>query len=564
MIKRRLHIALFAVLIGLGSSSAVWAGPPSINGMVSDSAGVPQIGAVVQLLRPDMSVVATAYTSAKGRFSFVTVLPGKYAVKAMGTAFLPSLRENVRVRTNTVVNLTLNTLYEVMQLLPAEPRAADAQKDDWKWTLRSAANRPLLRWLEDGPLVVVSEKAGAAPKLKARLMATGQQGTFGENGERITAEMENTPSNSRELLARVDFEPGSDAGMESMLGFRQELGFAGSVQTVAAVAIHPEVEGAGAEGLNEAAVRTSETLHLGDEFDGEVGSEQLVARFAAKSPNTVVAALPFVTAGWRKGSSTVRYRMTTIVPGTRVDGESEASGWLPAVSVQNGRLVMERGLHQEIGWERNADSSNVAFMVYADRMGHPVLEAMTRMAADSDAQFGGNALIDSAAHLIRAAGPDFFTTGVVATVDHRLPANNEIRVSFANGDALVMPAARHALPFNAVLASAHPRRATTYSISLSGTLEGTGTRWRASYRWQPEETVTRVAPFAGDAAEPFFNLHLRQPVNCRREGGRSVDVMVDIHNLLAQGFRPFVLTDGSVLMFAQDQRSVSGGFAFTF
>jgi len=278
VIKRRLHIALFAVLIGLGSSSAVWAGPPSINGMVSDSAGVPQIGAVVQLLRPDMSVVATAYTSAKGRFSFVTVLPGKYAVKAMGTAFLPSLRENVRVRTNTVVNLTLNTLYEVMQLLPAEPRAADAQKDDWKWTLRSAANRPLLRWLEDGPLVVVSEKAGAAPKLKARLMATGQQGTFGENGERITAEMENTPSNSRELLARVDFEPGSDAGMESMLGFRQELGFAGSVQTVAAVAIHPEVEGAGAEGLNEAAVRTSETLHLGDEFDGEVGSEQLVVK----------------------------------------------------------------------------------------------------------------------------------------------------------------------------------------------------------------------------------------------------------------------------------------------
>ncbi|HEY1896307.1 MAG TPA: carboxypeptidase-like regulatory domain-containing protein [Terracidiphilus sp.] len=532
--------------------------------MVSDSSGVPQIGAVVELLRPDMSVVSTVYTTAKGRFSFATVLPGKYAVKAMGTAFLPSVRENVRVRANTVVNLTLNTLYEVMQWLPAEPRAVDAQKDDWKWTLRSAANRPLLRWLEDGPLVVVSEKAGAAPKLKARLMATGQQGTFGENGERITAEMENTPSNSRELLARVDFEPGSDGGMESMLGFRQELGYAGSVQTVAAVAIHPEVDGAGAEGLYEAGMRTSETLHLGDEFEAEVGSEQLVARFAAKSPNTVVAALPYATAGWRTGSSTVQYRMTTIVPGTRVEAESDASGWLPAVSVQNGRLVLERGSHQEVGWDRRTDASDVAFLVYADRMDHPVLEAMTRMAADGDAQFGGDALIDSAAHLIRAAGTSFFTSGVVATVSHRLPADNEIRVSFANGDALVMPATRRALPFNAVLASARPRRTTMYSISLSGTLDGTGTRWRASYRWQPEETVTRVAPFAGDAAEPFFNLHLRQPVNYRREGGRSVDVMVDVHNLLAQGFRPFVLTDGSVLMFAQDQRSVSGGFAFTF
>jgi hypothetical protein len=303
-------------------------------------------------------------------------------------------------------------------------------------------------------------------------------------------------------------------------------------------------------------------VHLGDEFEGEVGSEQLVARFAAKSPNTVVAALPYATAGWRNGNSTVRYRMTTIVPGTRTEDESQASGWLPAVSVQNGRLILERGLHQEVGWERRTETSDVAFLVYADRMNHPVLEAMTH--AYGDAQFGGDALIDSATHLIRASGMSFFTSGVMGTVDHRLPGDSEIRVSFANGDALVMPATRRALPFNAVLASARPRRTTMYSISLSGTLDGTGTRWRASYRWQPEETVTRVAPFAGDAAEPFFNLHLRQPVNYRREGGRSVDVMVDVHNLLAQGFRPFVLTDGSVLMFAQDQRSVSGGFAFTF
>ena len=174
----------------------------------------------------------------------------------MGTSFLPSLRENVRVRANTVVNLTLNTLYEVMQWLPAEPRAANASQDDWEWTLRSAANRPLLRWLEDGPLVVVSDRPGARPKLKARLMATGQDGTFGESGERFTASVEDTPSDSRELLARVDFAPDSDAGMESMLGFRQDLGFAGSVESMAAISIHPVIEGAGGEGLDEAAMRS--------------------------------------------------------------------------------------------------------------------------------------------------------------------------------------------------------------------------------------------------------------------------------------------------------------------
>jgi len=548
----------------MGSAQAFAATPGTITGSVSDSAGVPQIGAAVELLRPDMTVVATAYTTSKGRFSFASVLPGKYAVKAMGTSFLPSLRENVHVRTSAVVNLTLNTLYEVMQWLPAEPRDGSSRQDDWKWTLRSAANRPLLRWLEDGPLVVVSEKAGAHPRLKARLMATGQTGTFGENGERITAETETTPSDSRELLARVDFAPGSDGGIESMLGFRQELGYAGAVQSVGAIAIHPEIEGAGTGGLQEAAFRTSETIRLGDEFEAEAGAAQVMARFGEKSPNTIIAALPYFSAAWHGDETTVRYRMTTVVPTMQSYREDKASAFLPDLSVRDGHLVLERGLHQEIGWERKTDDSGVAVVFFADRLSNPVLEAMTHMASGGDAQLSSSALLDRASGILRAAGPGFSSTGFMATAEHRLPGDNRVRLSFANGNALVMPASRRPIPFNAVLASAVPRRAAMYSISLSGTLEGTGTQWHASYRWQPDETVTPVAAFASDAAEPFFNLQLRQPVNNRREGSRSLDVMLDLHNLLAQGFRPYVLTDGSLLMFAQDQRSFSGGLAFTF
>jgi hypothetical protein len=40
--------------------------------------------------------------------------------------------------------------------------------------------------------------------------------------------------------------------------------------------------------------------------------------------------------------------------------------------------------------------------------------------------------------------------------------------------------------------------------------------------------------------------------------------MIDMRNLLAQGEHPFVLTDGSLLVFAQDQRGVTAGLAFTF
>lgn len=513
----------------------------------------------MQLLRPDLSVVASVYTNSKGHFAFSTVSPGHYAVKAMNTSFLPSLRENVRVQANTVVNLTLNTLYEVMQWLPAQPRSADAQQDDWKWTLRSAANRPLLRWLEDGPLVVVSD-GRSKPKLKARLVASGREGTFGEDGQRIAMEVEETPSDSRELLARVDFDPGTDAGMESMLGFRQDLGFAGAVQSVAAVSLHPEMEGAGAEGLEQATVKTWETINMGDEFQVEAGAQQVLARFNQDPLNSIAAVLPFVTVGWRKGESMVSYRFATAVPDARGLNETQAGAWMPALSVANGRLQLERGVHQEIGWERRTDASGMSVAFYSDTISNPAIEGMTRGGAPA----GTYGIYDGASGIVRTAAEGYSGTGMVATLERRLPRGNHVRLSYANGDALVMAGSQHPTPLSEIVAEARPRHTQMYALSLSGTLDGTGTRWRASYRWQPEDAVTRVAPYAVAADEPYLNVRLRQPVCKGRESGRSVDAMIDMRNLLAQGGRPFVLTDGSLLLFAQEQRGVTAGLAFTF
>jgi len=572
---RRVHFVLLSALIALGSVPSFGApnraaAPGTVSGQVRDSAGVPQIGVVVELLRPDLTLIASVFTDADGRFSISRVLPGRYAVKAMGTSFLPSLREDVRVRTSTVVNLTLTTLYEAMQWLPAKPRTGDEQTDDWVYTLRSAANRPLLRWLEDGPLVVVSDGSGAAPRLKARLMATGQEGTFGESGERISGTVEETPSDSRELLARVDFAPDTNAGMESMLGFRQELGFAGSVQSVAAISVHPAVAAGGAEGLDEGAIRSWESMHLGDEVEAEVGSTQVLARFSSQSPNTVLAALPFATAGWRTGNSTVHYSVATAMAGTPNGDDSQAQASLPALSVRNGELAMEHGLHQEIGWERRTGQSSMAVMVFADRVDNPVIEAMGHFAG-GDSGAGGVAsaitnvaLFDPGSGLIRAIGNDFSTAGVMATVERRLPGANVVRLSYANGDSLVMSASQLPAGLAQMLATAHPRRTQMYSISLSGTLEGTGTRWRASYRWQSEDSMTRVSPFSEGAADPFLNVHLRQPICARRDGSGGLEALLDARNLLAEGYRPYLTSDGSLLVFAQDQRGVQGGLAFTF
>lgn len=559
VILRRLHLALFIALFVAGAGSLHAAGPASLSGVVRNSAGVPQIGAVVQLLRPDLSVITSVYTNSKGRFIFSEVMPGHYAVKAMGTSFLPSLRENVRVRTGTIVDLTLNTLYEVMQWLPAKPRAGDAQRDDWAWTLRSAANRPLLRWLEDGPLVVVSD-GKSRPRLKARLVASGNAGTFGEDGQRISVEVQDTPSDSRELLAHVDFQPGSAAGMESMLGFRQDLGMVGSVQSVAAIAVHPEIVTSGAQTLDEVALRSSETINMGDAIEAEAGAAQVLARFSGNTPNTLASVLPFVSVSWRKGDSFLTYRFATAVPNPEATSDGQAETWMPAVAMRDSRLVLERGVHQEIGWERRTDTSGVAVSFYADSLVDPVLEAMTR---GTGAELSGM-LYDGRSGLVRTAAAGYSSTGMVASVERNLPRGNHVRLVYANGEALVLPGSPHPTVLAEVVAQARPRRTETYSLSLSGTLDGTGTQWRASYRWQPEDTVTGVAPYLVESDGPYFNLRLRQPVYSARESSRSLDAMVDVRNILDQGGRTYTLTDGTLLLFAQGQRGLTAGLAFTF
>jgi hypothetical protein len=37
-----------------------------------------------------------------------------------------------------------------------------------------------------------------------------------------------------------------------------------------------------------------------------------------------------------------------------------------------------------------------------------------------------------------------------------------------------------------------------------------------------------------------------------------------VRNLLAEGYHPYLLGDGSILIFAQDQRSLRAGLAFSF
>src|SRR5208283_5190649 len=162
----------FAVAVAL-CVTAAGATPGSITGYVRNSAGVAQMGATVQLLGTD-GQSEVVYTDAKGFFTLSGLLPGSYDVRVSAPSFLPALREDVALAAGAskVLNITLNTLFEAIRMLPELKHSTD-EDDNWKWTLRSTANRPILRFEAGAPVVVESAAQDRSMKGTLAFMAGG-------------------------------------------------------------------------------------------------------------------------------------------------------------------------------------------------------------------------------------------------------------------------------------------------------------------------------------------------------------------------------------------------------
>ena len=549
-----------ALLLAILALPACAQNPGAVSGIVRDARGTPQVGALVELLGPNLAVIATAFTDDHGRYTLSDVSPGNYNLKASGSFFLPTLRENLHLLADSrlVVNLTLNTLYEAFRWLPAKPRQADEPQDDWTWTLRLSANRPLLRLLEDGPLVVVSDGDGSAPALKARVTIRGGANEFGDSGLHHDFEMERSNGDDQQLILRADLGQAESASLNTAVGYARQLGPGRTMRTVAAFEDRPDIQsGFDGQGLQAVILRSSETMDLMDGIVADFGSEIEAIHLG----ETQFANHPFAGVSVHEGNNAVEYRVSTS-PGVQHANEIDRASTLsPALTEKNGSLLLEQGLHQEISYERHDGQLSWRMTVFQDHIDNPVVSGGgTLSLADWNS---GNLIYDPNTDLLKATGQNFFSNGVLAQMRDKINDDTWFSISYAMGDALTMDNLPGKVSLEDAIGGMHPRRAEMLAASMSGKLKQAGTQWRASYRWQPTDTVTAVDPFNGELPDPYLSFYLRQPLHCHMFPYR-VEALIDVRNLLAQGYRPFVTQDGSTLYFAQAERSVQGGLSFSF
>jgi hypothetical protein len=102
------------------------------------------------------------------------------------------------------------------------------------------------------------------------------------------------------------------------------------------------------------------------------------------------------------------------------------------------------------------------------------------------------------------------------------------------------------------------------TAELKGKVLLTGTSVRASYRWQPAHLVTAVAPYEAAGDPGYLSFYVRQALRWGDRLPAGLEATVDVTNLLAEGYQPFLSADGRTLFLAQSARTVQGGLSFTF
>jgi len=110
------------------------------------------------------------------------------------------------------------------------------------------------------------------------------------------------------------------------------------------------------------------------------------------------------------------------------------------------------------------------------------------------------------------------------------------------------------------------QRRHALAAKFNGTLPHSHTRWIASYRWVNGPALTPVDMFNASPgqSDPYLNVFIRQPIPTLGFLPAHLEAVIDLRNLLAQGYVPVIGQDGQTVYLVQAARAFRGGVTFTF
>jgi hypothetical protein len=556
---RKLGCLLFAIGLVLPAGAADKAG--TISGYVRTATGAPQMGAMVEVVGSALHSFRV-FTDETGFYSAAGLVPGVYSIRVSAPTFLSQWKERIGLKAGSsiTVNLTLTTLFDALQLATS---GSAGDEDDWKWVLRSASNRPILRLRDDGTAVLASNEANGHPlKGTVAFIAGGPSVGYGSGADMST----------NFKVERSVFSTGT-------VGLQGNVGYDGASSVLRASYKHERLDGSGPElsftarrlpapdfagdkTLQALSLAAADKIVLGDVLELKFGSELQTIQFMGR----LNAFLPSASVGLHLSPNTiVEYGYTTSLPNTRTEkgfdtAPADLSESGPHVSVVGYASALERDHHHEVSLSRRIGKNKVQLAAYTDHIKNPALAGVGAVSTD-----GGYALPDLYSETFTLRGKDLNTNGMRVVMQRKLSSTFTATMDYEFGGVLALDDEQGGTLEDAasrmVLRNRH-----SLAVKGSGTIPVCKTKWIASYRWTDGSALTPVDMFNSSPGQtdPFLSVFLRQPIPKSSFFPVRMEAVLDLRNLLAQGYVPVVGQDGQTVYLVQSARTVRGGLAFNF
>jgi hypothetical protein len=558
-----------------GPRTATVFGQGTISGVIRDTDGMPQMGALVQAMLPDATLAGSAITDARGRYRF-SLQPGSYRIRATAALLLPAIRERLQIGhgTRAVVDLTLTTVLAPNGWLPVARRSVSEPSDDWMWTLRSSVNRSILR-LNGPDDTVESDAAGttiSSSRQESRRGASGgritlndSDGGFGRGGSHQVVLLTRLNEDGSAAILRADLSgprtpyPVAPSA-EVSVGMQRRTPLNGFNRAVFSYSGHPElVDSRGNTGLQGATLRTVQRIEFGDLLRVDAGS---VMRDSNLGGNALVVE-PFMRVAARAGDGVVlAYSMTRSRGTESADDLNRVQPATPVAVYRNGHTQLETGSHHAVSVQGKVPGGGtVELALYRDKLHNPMIAGTGNLGA-ADMQLGG-LVADPTTHTFRLAAKDYNSAGVRLTAHQPITKSLQAGAEFTTGNALRGARLQNA-SMSDVLNGLQAQRVYAATAFIDGKILRTGTTIRSSYRWQPQRTLTTVDAFRIGDDSAYLSCSLRQALGKTHFLPQGLEAVIDLQNLLAEGYQPFLSNDGQTLYLAQTPRTLQAGLSFSF
>ncbi len=584
-------IVLGCVCLAAPVGAADLAGGGAVSGWVTDERGVPQMGALVAVLTAEGEMVKRVFTSPSGSFQAEGLTPGQYMVRVSLARFLPLVKDTVAVRdgANTILSVSMRSLFASLQLsFPGAGEIRD-MTDDWKWTLRATHSiRPVLRFTDQlearerervlrkitgafsdtQAYAQISGGAGVTPSALANQSDLGTSfalatSVFGDNNVTVSGNLgysaaAQSPTTGFRTSYQRDFGLGAP---EVSVTVRQ-------LQTGAARMVLDPQQGGDVPALETFSLGFGDRVELSESTSFEYGflyeSVNFLQRLNFVSPyGKIVQQLT------PRRSVEIAYASGAPRPGAAVRGseslrqEVSSLGMFPRVALRDGDATVQRTDHVEVAYKEQIGKGLIEAAVYQDSINDAAISAFVPQSY----QAGGQVLPDLFSRSSTINGGDHQLRGY--RVSYARKIKDRLEAALGYGNSGVVTASTHSLQ-TAELGELRDgltvERAHLLMASISATVPRSDTQLISSYQWSSRTSALAPDLYNEFAArsEPGLNLLVRQPLPINTMLPGKFELTADIRNLLKAGYIPIQGHDGQTIYLLQAIRAYRGSLSFIF